>query len=325
MPLHFGSPSLKTFFSRQASRVGFIYGSGFSSFRKTSLPFLSFAVTSCLSWALVGAGLTGVAHNSLAQTPAPSVSTTGADVNSGANPDNNNSSANETPSSGTAPQATQTGVISSSTPSGTTTPQGELGSKTSTPNASSSAWTPSPSTALTGSGAGTSFNKVAPESPPKWVELTPSQQRALQPLNSLWSSITTAHKRKWIALIANFSDLSDKDQEKLQQRMKQWASLSAQERAQARVIFTQVQQLTADDRLSKWQAYQALEPSQKNQLAQSTPLLPNSAAISPKPIVLRSEDSIHLLISPTTKSTRLAVDQLASHTLLPPKVASPAP
>ncbi len=167
--------------------------------------------------------------------------------------------------------------------------------------------------------------KISPESAPKWADLTPTQQLALQPLNVLWSTITSAHKRKWIALVANFADLPSKDQEKLQQRMNQWASLSAQERAQARVIFTQVQQLSGDDRLSKWQAYQALEPSQKNQLAQSTQMLPNSAAISPAPITSRSVESIHLLFSQSFSSTRLEVDQLSSKTLLPPKVQAPAP
>ncbi len=167
--------------------------------------------------------------------------------------------------------------------------------------------------------------KITPESAPKWADLTATQQLALQPLNVLWSTITSAHKRKWIALVANFADLPAKDQEKLQQRMNQWASLSAQERAQARVIFTQVQQLSGDDRLSKWQAYQALEPSQKNQLAQSTQMLPNSAAISPAPITSRPVESIHLLFSQSFSSSRLEVDQLSSKTLLPPKVQAPAP
>ena len=126
-------------------------------------------------------------------------------------------------------------------------------------------------------------------------------------------------------MVANFADLPAKDQEKLQQRMNQWASLSAQERAQARVIFSQVQQLSGDDRLSKWQAYQALEPSQKNQLAQSTQMLPNSAAISPAPITSRPVESIHLLFSQSFSSSRLEVDQLSSKTLLPPKVQAPAP
>jgi hypothetical protein len=179
-------------------------------------------------------------------------------------------------------------------------------------------------TIITPSSAPTSA-KLFPESTPKWADLTATQQLALQPLNVLWSAITTAHKRKWIALVANFADLAAKDQEKLQQRMNQWASLSAQERAQARVIFTQVQQLSGDDRLSKWQAYQALEPSQKNQLAQTTQMLPNSAAISPAPITTRSVESIHLLFSQSFSSTRLEVDQLSSKTLLPPKVQAPAP
>ena len=160
---------------------------------------------------------------------------------------------------------------------------------------------------------------------PLWGELTAPQQLALQPLNLLWSGITQGQKRKWLALVDNFSSLNPKDQEKLQQRMHQWASLSTQERAQARVIFSQVQQLSGDDRLSKWQAYEALEPTEKTKLANSTNMLPNSAAISPAPLALHPTASVNLLFPESFISTRLETEQLLRKTLLPPKPQPPSP
>jgi hypothetical protein len=158
-----------------------------------------------------------------------------------------------------------------------------------------------------------------------WGELTAPQQLALQPLNLLWSGITQGQKRKWLALVDNFSSLNPKDQDKLQQRMHQWASMSTQERAQARVIFSQVQQLSGDDRLSKWQAYEALEPTEKTKLANSTKMLPNSAAISPAPLALHPTASVNLLFPESFSSTRLETEQLSRKTLLPPKPQPPSP
>jgi len=160
---------------------------------------------------------------------------------------------------------------------------------------------------------------------PLWGELTAPQQLALQPLNLLWSGITQGQKRKWLALVDNFSSLNPKDQDKLQQRMQQWASMSTQERAQARVIFSQVQQLSGDDRLSKWQAYEALEPTEKTKLANSTKMLPNSAAISPAPLALHPTASVNLLFPESFSSTRLETEQLSRKTLLPPKTQPPSP
>ena len=170
-------------------------------------------------------------------------------------------------------------------------------------------------------------SSAPPPSPshPLWAELTAPQQLALQPLNLLWSGITQGQKRKWLALVDNFSSLNPKDQEKLQQRMQQWASMSTQERAQARVIFSQVQQLSGDDRLSKWQAYEALEPTEKTKLANSTKMLPNSAAISPAPLALHPTASVNLLFPESFSSTRLETEQLSRHTLLPPKSQPPSP
>jgi hypothetical protein len=160
---------------------------------------------------------------------------------------------------------------------------------------------------------------------PKWSDLNAKQKLALLPLVDLWPKMSETQKRKWLSLSANFSELTASDQEKLQARMTQWSLLSPQQRAQARVIFAQVQQFQGDERLNKWQEYQALDPAKKNELAQNLNIMPNSAAISPKPKAVGSNNTT--LYKPATELShiRLQVDQIASQTLLPPKRSSPAP
>lgn len=168
-------------------------------------------------------------------------------------------------------------------------------------------------------------NRMALSSYPKWSELKSSEQTALKPLFSLWPRMTSAHKNKWLALSANFAELSPSDQEKLQNRMTQWGSLTSEQRTQARIIFNQVQQIPSDDRLSKWQAYQALDAKQRGLLAQDAAFLPHSAAIAPKP---HSSASINKSLFNDPKSVgsaRIELDQISSKTLLPPRFRAPAP
>ncbi len=162
-------------------------------------------------------------------------------------------------------------------------------------------------------------------SSPKWSELNNKQKLALLPLLDLWPEMSETQKRKWLSLSANFTDLSVSDQEKLQARMTQWSLLSPQQRVQARVIFAQVQQFQGDERLNKWQEYQALDPAQRNELAQNLNIMPNSAAISPKPKAIGASTTTLYKPAHEPSHLRLQVDQIASKTLLPPKRNSPAP
>ena len=48
--------------------------------------------------------------------------------------------------------------------------------------------------------------------------------------------------------------------------MTEWAALSPQQRAQARLNFAEIKRLPADERKAKWEAYQALQPEEKRKL-----------------------------------------------------------
>ena len=118
-----------------------------------------------------------------------------------------------------------------------------------------------------------------------WDKLTPEQQTALQPLAAKWASLTEGHKRKWLAVSANFAQFSPKDKETLHSRVTEWASLSAKQREQARINFAQNKTLTASDKQAKWETYKALPPETKQALANiNVAPKPTGAATAAKPV-----------------------------------------
>lgn len=71
-------------------------------------------------------------------------------------------------------------------------------------------------------------------------------------------------------------------------RMNEWVALSPAQRAEARLNFAKTkelsQQLTAEEKLSKWQAYQALSRSEKEKLASKAGPKPIGAALAVRPV-----------------------------------------
>lgn len=156
---------------------------------------------------------------------------------------------------------------------------------------------------------------------PLWKDLTATQQQALAPLMQLWPSMTEPHKRKWLAVSQNFSQLSADEKSTLQGRMREWVALSPQQRTAARLNFAGAQQLPQEDKRAKWEAYQALSPEAKQKLAaqQAKPVV--GAAPAVKPVAADK------LTAPPTASNnkplpRIATNQTAPATLLPTPAAA---
>ena len=159
---------------------------------------------------------------------------------------------------------------------------------------------------------------------PLWIDLSESQQQALAPLAQLWPTMVEPHKRKWLALSQNFSQLSADEQSTLQSRMREWAALSPQQRTIARLNFAGAQQLPQEDKKAKWEAYQALSPEAKQKLAaqQAKPLTGAAPAVKP---VAAAKLASPPVSSPNKSLPRIASDQAAPATLLPTPVTTSAP
>lgn len=128
-------------------------------------------------------------------------------------------------------------------------------------------------------------SKQAVVTKPLWSELNLSQQLALQPLAEHWDSLSIGHKRKWLAITRNYPKMTPEEQTVMHSRMSGWATLSQQQRVQARLNFAEVKQIPADERKAKWEAYQALSDEQKRELAEKAAVKPpRGAAIPAKPV-----------------------------------------
>ena len=130
-----------------------------------------------------------------------------------------------------------------------------------------------------------------------WAELTPTQQQALMPLASSWNTgMSEAQRRKWLKISKNFPSLSPLEQAVMYSRMKEWVSLTPQQRAQARLNFGKTRelskQLTSEEKKTKWQAYQALSAEEKQKLAKAGPK-PAGAAAAVKPVARQKLAIVH--------------------------------
>ncbi|MES2879972.1 MAG: DUF3106 domain-containing protein [Pseudomonadota bacterium] len=152
-------------------------------------------------------------------------------------------------------------------------------------------------------------NSDSPKTPskPEWQDLTPQQQISLNPLRAIWNTLQEGHKRKWIALSVNYPTLAPAEQEKMHSRMSEWAALSPQQRAQARLNFARTKQLTPTQKTATWQAYQALSPEEKQKLAISATPKPAGAAAAVKPV-----PTLKLAIVPALKHTPKQIPKTAA-------------
>jgi hypothetical protein len=171
---------------------------------------------------------------------------------------------------------------------------------------------------------------VAAEQGPAWPSLTPAQRGALAPLQAEWSSIDGARKQKWLELASRFQSMSADERTRVQVRMTEWVRMSPAERGRARLQFQETRQLSPQDRQSRWEAYQALPPAERNALAaKSTPDRaarrlgpdPKAAGDSPKRNLVTTAPSaaMNKAVAPTVvQATPGATTTLMSKAAAPP-------
>jgi hypothetical protein len=171
---------------------------------------------------------------------------------------------------------------------------------------------------------------------PLWAELKAEQQEALEPLAPHWGGLSEAQKRKWIALSRNYAAMTPEGQSTLHSRMSDWASLSFQQRAQARLNFAEIQRLAADERKAKWEAYQALSDDERARLVERAGL-PRSlgAAVAVQPVPARKLAPIPAVAPATQHTPRIQLappapppvntgPPVAAEAQVPPPEASPS-
>lgn len=103
--------------------------------------------------------------------------------------------------------------------------------------------------------------------PNKWASLTPQQRSILAPLERDWGSVDSQRRAKWIEVANRFPAMPLADQQRLQERMAEWARMTPTERGRARLTFQESKQLSPEQKQARWEAYQALPDEQRKALA----------------------------------------------------------
>lgn len=149
---------------------------------------------------------------------------------------------------------------------------------------------------------------------PNWGELTKAQQRVLQPLEKRWPFMGEVQKSRWIVLAGSFDTLPAQEQLKLRDRMESWASLSAQQRSQARLNYAITNRMAPKDKWAQWEAYQALSDEQKRALAAKAAAAKPAGGAAP---ALRPVPAKKLARVPAATAT-------ANNVPNPPKIPTPS-
>jgi hypothetical protein len=121
---------------------------------------------------------------------------------------------------------------------------------------------------------------------PTWQALTTAQQLALVPLAGEWDSMDSLRKEKWIAIGNRYARMSPAEQNRIQERMRDWIKLTPEQRRTVRQSYASTKKWDADQKSAQWQQYLQLSDEQKAQLAKQKlsqiPVTAISRAI-PKP------------------------------------------
>ena len=94
---------------------------------------------------------------------------------------------------------------------------------------------------------------------PLWSELSPKQQAVLAPLAAEWDKLDTTRRKKWVAIANRYPRMKPDEQQRLQNRMQDWANLTPAQRRVARENYQQLKQLPRNQRgelKQKWQQSQ---------------------------------------------------------------------
>lgn len=118
---------------------------------------------------------------------------------------------------------------------------------------------------------------------PLWHKLKPHEKQALAPLATRWAELTEAQRSKWLSIAQQFDQKPAAEQQTMQARMAEWVALSPAQRNQARLNFGNLQNLTRDEKKSRWDEYLALSEDEKRKLSARAAGVTRTTAPSTKP------------------------------------------
>mgnify|MGYP000854583980 CR=1 FL=1 len=124
---------------------------------------------------------------------------------------------------------------------------------------------------------------IATPPQPTWTALSQEQQAILAPL----APMENYRRKKWLGIAQRYKSMSPAEQQRLQEKMQDWARLTPQQRLEAREKYKEFSQMAPEEKAAvkqKWQDYKQLPEDEKQRLreqpgnsAPATPLTPTSS------------------------------------------------
>jgi len=107
---------------------------------------------------------------------------------------------------------------------------------------------------------------LLPLAQPLWSELSAAQHEVLAPLESQWNALPRTSKLSWLKLAARVPRMKPAERAKAEARIREWATLTPEQRRQARNNYRLAQGLDKDERAASWEQYKSLTPEQRSVL-----------------------------------------------------------
>ncbi|MCD6680271.1 MAG: DUF3106 domain-containing protein [Burkholderiaceae bacterium] len=117
--------------------------------------------------------------------------------------------------------------------------------------------------ALSADAPSTHRGSLLPLVQPLWSELTGAQQQVLSPFEQQWNSWSVAEKRGWLQLADRVPGMSDEQRERVDERVREWAKLTPEQRRLARQNYRLAKRLDPDERQAQWERYREMTPEQR--------------------------------------------------------------
>lgn len=110
-----------------------------------------------------------------------------------------------------------------------------------------------------------------------WARLDDSQRAMLLPLRQTWSELDLPARQRWLRIVARLRGLDTQTNARAHARMAEWAKLSPQKRAAARLRYVHAEHVPAAKRQQLWSVYQRLPKG----VLRSAPVSPGLTVVAP--------------------------------------------
>lgn len=158
---------------------------------------------------------------------------------------------------------------------------------------------------------------------PYWIELPLAQREALAPLADDWEHLDFQTKKKWVEIANRYPRMSADEQSRTQQRMREWARLTPEQRRVARDSFARIRSMNPEQRADMLRKYQELPPERREALTSQGQA--SKGIVVPKPVPAAVERRVQIREGAKVRNPAVAAQKSASPLVAPARPPVKAP